>query len=389
MRIKRLADELVEELRVFDPPVWSGAQCAELVEVLARAETAIAVVRARAAMRAAECGEHRQRGFREPADWVARTTGSTPSAARTELETMKERASCPATEAAVAAGLVSLAQAAEIVSTASAVPGSEADLLELAKTGTLSRVRDAARKQRLAAVPVEELYERQRAAREVKHWRDELGMLCGTFRLPPDVGVPLVNRLDRATDRLRRDAKRCGNAERWEQHAADALVAMADDRAEPADRSSSRAPDLVIVCNLPAWRRGHTHDGDRCHVVGGGPIPVAVARELARDAFLKAVLHDGVNIHTVAHFGRHIPAHLRTALDLGPLPDLDGVTCLAEHCDRRYHLEWDHDDPVANGGATSFENMKPRCKADHWEKTERDRKAGRLGGGRADPNEPP
>ena len=72
MRIKGLAEDLVGELVTFDPAVWSGAQCAELVEVLARAETAIAVVRTRAALRAAACGEHRRRGFREPADWLAR-----------------------------------------------------------------------------------------------------------------------------------------------------------------------------------------------------------------------------------------------------------------------------------------------------------------------------
>ena len=96
-----------------------------------------------------------------------------------------------------------------------------------------------------------------------------------------------------------------------------------------------------------------------CHIVGGGPIPVRLAREMAKDAFLKAVLHDGVNIHTVKHFGRHIPAELRTALELGPLPDLDGVTCSDEGCDRRYGLEWDHDDPFSNGGPTSYENLNP------------------------------
>jgi hypothetical protein len=41
---------------------------------------------------------------------------------------------------------------------------------------------------------------------------------------------------------------------------------------------------------------------------------------MAGDAFLKAVAHDGVRIETVAHFGRHISAELRTALELGALP---------------------------------------------------------------------
>ena len=75
--------------------------------------------------------------------------------------------------------------------------------------------------------------------------------------------------------------------------------------------------DLVIVCDLEAWRRGHAHDGEPCHIIGGGPIPVSLAKELGQDAFLKAVLHTGTELHTIAHFGRRWPAKLRTALELG------------------------------------------------------------------------
>jgi 5-methylcytosine-specific restriction endonuclease McrA len=103
-----------------------------------------------------------------------------------------------------------------------------------------------------------------------------------------------------------------------------------------------------------------------------------VVRELAEDAFLKAVLHDGVSVHTVAHFGRHRPAALQTALDLGAAPEFQRVTCT--DCDRKYHLEWDHLDPCANGGVTSFANLTPRCPPCHHTKTERDRRAGLLRG---------
>ena len=150
-----------------------------------------------------------------------------------------------------------------------------------------------------------------------------------------------------------------------------------------------REVDVVVVCDLRAYRRGHAHEGEQCHLVGGGPIPVRLARELTNDAFLKAVLHDGVNIHTVKHFGRHIPAELRTALELGPVPDFDGVVCREEGCDRRYGLEWDHDDPVANGGETSFENLAPKCGPHHWNKTERDRKDGKLRRRTREPRPPP
>ena len=120
-------------------------------------------------------------------------------------------------------------------------------------------------------------------------------------------------------------------------------------------------------------------------MVGGGPVPVDVVRAAAVDAFVKVVLRDGTKLDTVVHYGRHIPAVLRTALELGDPERLDGLVCVEEGCDRRHDLEWDHDDPVANDGPTSYENLKARCKPHHWAKTERDRKAGKLGAGRAPP----
>jgi len=102
-----------------------------------------------------------------------------------------------------------------------------------------------------------------------------------------------------------------------------------------------------------------------------------VARELSKDAFLKAVLHTGVDIHTVKHFGRHIPAPLRTALDLGPAPLFNGRSCA--DCGRRWGLQYDHVNPVANHGPTEFANLQARCWPDHEAKTERDRQAGLLG----------
>jgi hypothetical protein len=83
---------------------------------------------------------------------------------------------------------------------------------------------------------------------------------------------------------------------------------------------------------------------------------------------LKAVLHDGVAIHTVKHLGRHFPAELRTALDLGPVPAFTGAQCA--DCGSRFGLEYDHVNPVANKGETSYENVETRCWEDHKAKTE-------------------
>ncbi len=136
---------------------------------------------------------------------------------------------------------------------------------------------------------------------------------------------------------------------------------------------------MVVVVDLRALRRGHTHGEEPCHVIGGGPIPVAVARDLLEgDAFVKAVLHDGVDIATVAHLGRSKKAELRTALALGQPPAFEGATCAAPGCERRHGLQWDHIDPLANRGPTSYHNLHPLCRPHHTAKTEHDRQVGLL-----------
>lgn len=358
----------------FDPAVVSGEDAATLAESLGAARKACAAAQARAALRAADCGAHRLRGFAGAHEWLGRLSGSPPGEARAALETAGAVERCPGTKAALVAGDLSLAQAGVIARAEEVCPGSEAALVDLAGRSDLGTLKDEARRRRLAAVDPEELSARQHRNRSLRHWRDAEGMVRLSVALAPAAGVALVNRIEAETQRLRRRAG-AEQRESFEAVAADALVALASGTGSgPRGRT-----EVVVVCDLAAWRRGHTHGDETCHIVGGGPVGVGVARALAGDAFFKAVVHDGVAIRTVTHLGRHIPAHLRTALDLGPLPELDGVTCVETGCGRRYGLEWDHVDPVANGGATSFDNLRPRCQPHHADKTERDRGAGLLG----------
>ncbi|MCA1844522.1 MAG: HNH endonuclease [Actinobacteria bacterium] len=364
---------LREALSGFEPALLSGEDCAAVAEELARTEKACAGVRAAAAARAAECGAHRRRGWADGADWLAQVSGTSRGEARAALETVASMDACPVTRAALAAGEVSLAQAGEIAKAEAVRPGSEVELVGLAKRKSYTAVRDEARKVRLAAVEPEELRRRQVAARSLRWWRDELGMVRLHAALTPEVGIPLVNRLEAETDRIRRRARSGGSEELREAHAADAFVKLTAGKG----RGKAVTKDLVVVCDRRAWARGHAHEGEPCHIVGGGPIPVRLAKELGQDAFVKAVIHDGVAIDTVVHFGRRIRAELRTALELGPAPGFEGAVC-SEGCGRRWGLEWDHIDPVANGGPTSLANLGPRCWPDHRAKTERDRRAGLL-----------
>ncbi len=357
----------------FDPLVLSGADCAVIAEELAVTEKVCAAARAAAAARAVGLGAHRGRGFANGVDWLARHTGSTSGQARMALDIATAVAACPDTKRALFVGQVSLAQAQEITHAQADVPGAESDLLELAKRSGLAAVRDQARRIRAAAADPDQLHARQRRAREFRWWRDSLGMIRYTGAFIPEVGVPIMNRVDAECDRLRRTHRHdVGGGESRGAYAADAMAALL---AGTGPTRPART-ELVIVCDLALYRRGHAHPGEVCHIIGGGPIPVERARYLAEDAFIKAVLHDGTRIETVAHFGRHINAKLRTALELGPPPRFEGAAC--EDCGRRSGLQWDHVNPVANHGPTSFANIEARCWSDHQAKTERDRQTGLL-----------
>jgi hypothetical protein len=376
-RLRSIAAHVRAAASEFEADRWSGEDCAVIAEEMAATAKACAAASARAAARALSCGARRG-----GVEWMARTAGTTPAEARATLSTVAAAAACPATSEALASGVVSWAQAREIVAAEAAAPGSEVALLEVATTTGFAGLREEARRVRLGVMDREDLHRERHRLRSVQHWVDEWGMVAGRFRLPPEVGVPFVNRLDAETDRVRRAARRDGSTESRDAHAADAFVTMTSG----AGKGRSARADVVFVCSVDAYRRGSTVDDELCHVIGAGPVPVSVVRDaVADDAFVKAVVVRGTKIDTVAHFGRRMSAELRTALELGPPPRFDGTVCSENGCDRRHDLEWDHEDPVANGGVSSYENLKPRCKPDHWEKTERDRRAGLLGGSRSPP----
>ena len=92
---------------------------------------------------------------------------------------------------------------------------------------------------------------------------------------------------------------------------------------------------------------------------------------------MKVAFHDGTKIDTIKHFGRHINAELRTALELGPAPEFLGQRCGCG-CGKQYKIQIDHVDPLAHGGATQSTNLNPLTAKEHTEKTRRDRRAGLL-----------
>ncbi len=369
------AEAFLSTVSRFAPADASAEDCVLVTAAAARVEKAASGLRVLVAARAVACGAHKRAGVADPSRWVARQAGTTNRQAKEALAAAASIGEHPATKAALLSGQISLPQAQEITKVADELPGHEAALLAVARGADLTTLRDEVRERRLQATPVGDLHRRQLAARRFRHWRDGLGMVVFEGALPPQTGIPFVARIEREAARLHREAKRRGEPRRFEVYAADALVGLCSGGG--ADRKGA-ATDLVIVCDMYAWRRGHTHDAETCHLIGGGPVPVGAAKELAKDAFLKIVLHDGKDIQKVKHVGRRYTAELLTALDLGPAPSFSGRACA--HCGQRgYGLQRDHAIPVASTGPTAIANLQDLCYRCHTEKTERDRLAGRLG----------
>ncbi|MCZ7525190.1 MAG: HNH endonuclease [Acidimicrobiia bacterium] len=370
-----LAGRAEEVLAVVAAERLEGEEALTVLAWASRLRRVGAALEVLAARRVEELGLYRRSGHRSTADLIATRSGTSRVRAEEVVETAKALGSCPQTEQALVSGTVSVEQARAVTAAAAVVPEAEADLLALAGTESLRTLQERARDVRLEA-EVDRLgrYRRQHAARSLVHGRDDEGMVWGRFRLPPDLGAAVVNRLEHQADAEHRTAHREGRREGHDRHLADALVSLLTSagEADPAVRAAPRS-DVVVHVSYEALRRGCVEPGEMCTVQGVGPIPVERARQLMDDAFLKGVLVEGTRVGAVRHFGRRVPAELRTALEVRSILEHGDIVCSVPGCGRRAGIEWDHREPHANGGPTSYDNTQPLCAEHHGQKTARDK----------------
>jgi hypothetical protein len=120
---------------------------------------------------------------------------------------------------------------------------------------------------------------------------------------------------------------------------------------------------IIFRIDYDAYQRGHTQGDETCEQVGTGPVSVSVVREAARDAFIAAVVTQGVDIRSVTHLGRRPTALQATALqwrDPG---------CVVIGCNRTTRLETDHTVDWADTHVTQIDHLDRYCHHHHWLKT--------------------
>ena len=354
----------------LDVDSLTGSQVANAFEVGAELEKLGASLKVLVAPKIAKSEAWARAGARSPEEWMARTSGTSVGAAKAAVETGKRLEALPATASAVKSGALSLAQA-EAVSEAAAVdPHSESELLETAAGGSLKALQDKSRRVVLdSRGSLEERYERQRKLRMFSSYIDDEGMTAGRFRLTPEVGVAVINKIRREADRFYRQAGE-GRRESSENYTADAFAALVTGEGIIGTKSKPKGAEVVVVVSRESLLRGDVdrEAGELCEVPGFGAIPVSRARELLSDCFLKGVLVDGKKVVAVKHFGRHRPAELDTALLVRSVLTDGQIMCLVEQCDQTAWIQWDHAKPWALGGPTSEDNLNPFCGFDNREK---------------------
>ena len=360
-------------------------------------------------------GVWRDTGHGSAAALLAGLEGVTTGAARTTLDVGRRLQHLPDTEDAVRHGTLSGPQAAELSGAAVLDPGTEGELLAGAADEPLQKTRERCARARAAAAQADPLaaLRRTRAGRSFHWWTDADGAFRYEGRDTAERGARIIAQIRHTTARLQRTAKTQVDPPEGEarttqaNHQADAAYALltadvslvdarhrgdadtttdtgtatgsdassdidegppegqiavqpgiADDagpRGVPPSPSDviDRPPgcSLTVLVDLDALLRGTTIPGETCEIVNQGPIPVAMARDLADDSFLRLAFHRAGDIRAISHRGRTINRLLRTALALR-----DHSRCVVPGCTTTYGLEIDHVIGWARGGPTELDN---------------------------------
>jgi hypothetical protein len=319
------------------------------------------------ARRVEDSGAWRRGGDRSCEEFLARTAGTTTGTAKATLTASKQLRDLPRTEDALRAGRLSAEQASAVADAAVVNPRAEERLLDKAQVAPLPQLRDEARKAKAAADPTPEATQaRIHASRYLRRWTDAEGAYNLAVRTSAKPGAEIDAALAPVIDHLFNEARASGQHDSSEAYAADAihqLVTARPPAATGSRPSRAREAKVIALVSHEALVRGRVVDGETCELAGVGPVPVPTVRAMLGDAFLAALVTDGVDVYNVAHLGRQATAHQRTALEAR------GYRCEVPGCAARHNLEIDHVDDWHRTLRTKLDRLAWLCPHHHALKT--------------------
>jgi len=373
-RLNQLTTEIQTCISSLEVDCVDAAGARELVEIAEKVRRAGDSLRTVAVGQVERTNAWKCNGAKSISEWLSNETDCAHYEAQSVVVLADQLQHLPVTQAALLSGDLSGTQAVEVARGAIVAPNTETQLINLSRHATVRDLRDATSRVVAAATDEAERHRQVHKSRYLKSWTDLDGSFNVRARMTAANGALIMAALKPIQDEIFRSARKSGAHERPEAYAADALMALCEKANNAAlgpkagvnatEKRSSRPNAVInIRIDIDALKRGRTEHGEICEIAGVGPIPVATATEYLGDAFLKLLVVDGVDIKTVAHMGRHIPAPLRTAVE-----ERDRV-CQVPTCDMSIGLEIDHIVPFAEGGAATLGNLVRLCKRHHLQKT--------------------
>src|SRR5689334_7413454 len=374
----------LDELAAIDVDRLDGAQQAELLRSLGRAEARIAAMKLRVIGGAERSHVAATSGLADTGQWAAKVVNADPVAAHRQVWLAQGLERRSATRRALSTGSISVEHAVVIVQADRRLPQQvtaaqrdvvEAALVDKAQTLTPSALRRAARRA-LEAVEndtavvdahendlVLDEEERARAKTRLTLHDNGDGTVSGHFTVPTAQGLLLKKIVDTIT------APRRGRL--------GAMQAQVGDREARTDWDRARGEALVeLIEHLPT---------DHLHTKTAATLVVTLSEDVLRGALRAVGLENGEvlsadEVRRLACTSSLIPAVLNgkgIPLDLGRSSrlftesqrialGLIHKTCAADGCDRPFAwCELHHLHEWALGGRTDLANAVPLCHFHH------------------------
>jgi polyhydroxyalkanoate synthesis regulator phasin len=365
--MKRLLDQALSNLRSvaadLEPERLVPGDATVLIERVAEIEKTASGLKLLLAARLADSGVWHDEGHRSAASWLAQRSGTSLGHAIRTIETAKKMSGLERTTEALKKGELSAEEAAQVTQAASLEPKEEKKLLDTASEHSMKRLTEHSRRVQTAAFAKEDeaaRYEAIERRRYLRHRSDPEGAFHLEARLSPDKGARLLSRLELRADSFFEEARKKNEHEPQEAYLADALVSLVLGEPEAKVKGGRGKDEVVVHVDAAALRRGYKRTGEHCEISGVGPVSVASARRILGDAFLKFVIEDSVDVLSVCHVGRSVPAHLQSALEARDR------TCVVPGCAVSHGLENHHwGETFAECGTSNLAGLARVCSYHH------------------------
>jgi hypothetical protein len=407
----------------LDARTLSADQAAQVVKLCAQIEASAAALKTMAAARIAETRSWQDNGYRSATDQLADQAGMTSSSAKRALETGQRMVGQPEVAQAALSGELSLDQATAVSDGVAADPTKAHELIDKARTGSMSELNEAVAKVKADSTDQEERRRLRHGKRSFRKWTDRDSALEDRLHGHPEDGAMLWRAIDpirRRISALRRATGR--DSEPLEALDYDALMILAsaalgkradlslkelielglfpqihtiklataasvgrfdlvdgkdptpepDDPVHPVTPAAGRSPKMagsptrmMIRIDLDVFFGGVALEGELCEIAGYGPVPLSVVEDLiaSENPFIIGVLTKGQQVVGVYHHGRRPNAYQRSALDFVH------PTCAAAGCNARAGLQYDHRADWAKTKITAFDLLDRLCPHHHARKT--------------------